>query len=431
MIVNKLEIPRIDESLYQFQLENGLNVYLYPKPEMEKTFAMFVTKYGSIDQKFIPLDEQEWTSVPDGIAHFLEHKMFEKEDGDVFQQFSERGASANAFTSFTQTAYLFSSTSEEKGNVETLLNFVQDPYFTEETVEREKGIIEQEIRMYDDEADWRLFFGLIGALYKEHPVRIDIAGTVDSIHSITHHDLYKCYETFYHPSNMQLFVIGNFDLEEMKQLVESNQNSKSFIEPGEIKRDFGKEDNEVFKKEEVIEMPVTTAKCMVGVKEKIDQLNPEQLLKNELVRDLVLDLYFSKSGTYYEKLYQEGLMIDSLRLELIMEDSFGFTAIGASTTKPEQFAKEVKQMLLSLKNETINEKAFQRAKKKKYGELIREFNDLEETASNFVSYFQQGVDYRDAFSVLENVTIEDINEALNEWISEERISTCMVVPEKE
>lgn len=156
--MKELNIPRINETIYQETLPNGLTVFYYPKEDFEKTFAIFSTNYGSIDQKFTPLNSDEFTQVPDGIAHFLEHKMFEKEDGDVFQHFSERGASANAFTSFTQTAYLFSSTEDEERNVETLLDFVQDPYFTEQTVEKEKGIIEQEIRMYDDQSDWRLFF---------------------------------------------------------------------------------------------------------------------------------------------------------------------------------------------------------------------------------------------------------------------------------
>ncbi|TFB23149.1 insulinase family protein [Filobacillus milosensis] len=429
--MNKLNIPRINETMYHEKLDNGLDVFLYPKPEVEKTFAIFSTKYGSIDQTFTPIGENDKVTVPDGIAHFLEHKMFEKEDGDVFQQFSERGASANAFTSFTQTAYLFSSTTDEEKNVETLLDFVQDPYFTEQTVEKEKGIIEQEIKMYDDQADWRLFFGTIGSLYEKHPVRIDIAGTVDSIYDITHEDLYTCYETFYHPSNMSLFVIGNFEVESMSELIRQNQNNKSFDKPNGIDRFYGDEKDEVYKSLEKIYMPVTTPKCMVAVKEKADQLNKDKLLKNDLVRDMILDLYFSKSGSYYEELYQNGLVIDKLRLELYLEESFGFTAIGGSTTKPEQFGETVKEMLLSIKNEPIDEKEFERAKKKKYGELIREYNELEGTANTIIHYHHLGIDYGNVFKILEEVTIDDVNEIINEWISEERISICMVLPEGE
>ncbi|HZG71007.1 MAG TPA: insulinase family protein, partial [Chondromyces sp.] len=158
--MEKIVFDQLQEELYHEKMENGLDVYILPKKGFNKTFATFTTKYGSIDNQFIPLGKEEFIKVPDGIAHFLEHKLFEKEDGDVFQQFSKQGASANAFTSFTRTAYLFSSTSNVRQNLETLMDFVQDPYFTEKTVEKEKGIIGQEIRMYDDNADWRSYFGL-------------------------------------------------------------------------------------------------------------------------------------------------------------------------------------------------------------------------------------------------------------------------------
>lgn len=182
--MKKIVYDQLQETLYTETLDNGLTVTLLPKNEFHKTYALFTTNYGSIDNTFVPLGKGEMVTVPDGIAHFLEHKLFEKEDGDVFQKFGKFGASANAFTSFTRTSYLFSSTEKVKENLMTLIDFVQDPYFTEETVNKEKGIIAQEIQMYDDEPDWRLFFGLLSNLYPKHPLHIDIAGTVDSIMEI-------------------------------------------------------------------------------------------------------------------------------------------------------------------------------------------------------------------------------------------------------
>jgi len=173
---------QMDEAVYYEKLNNGLQVYLMPKTGFNKTYATFTTKYGSIDNHFIPLGENEPIHVPDGIAHFLEHKLFEKEDYDVFQKFSATGASSNAFTSFTRTCYLFSTTSEVETNLTTLLDFVQAPYFTEETVEKEKGIIEEEIKMYADNADFKAYFGVLNNLYVNHPIKIDIAGTVESIY---------------------------------------------------------------------------------------------------------------------------------------------------------------------------------------------------------------------------------------------------------
>lgn len=197
----------LQETLYRETMENGLQVYVLPKPGFQKTYATFSTKYGSIDNHF-RVEGQEDIAVPDGIAHFLEHKMFEEPEGDIFATFASQGASANAFTSFDQTVYLFSATENIPANLETLVNFVQHPYFTDQNVEKEKGIIGQEIGMYRDNPDWRVYFGLIEAMYKVHPVHIDIAGTVESIGTITKETLYTCYNAFYHPSNMLLFVVG-------------------------------------------------------------------------------------------------------------------------------------------------------------------------------------------------------------------------------
>ena len=204
----------------------GFRFTCCPKPGFFKTYARLTTHYGSIDNHFQP-PGKEAVRVPDGIAHFLEHKMFEKEDGDVFQHFAAQGASANAFTSFDRTAYLFSCTDQVEANLTTLLDFVQTPYFTEAGVEKEKGIIGQEIRMYEDHPDWRSYFGLIESLYHRHPVRVDIAGTVESIAEITKDTLYLCYETFYHPGNMLLFVVGPVDPEKIINLVRENQAGKT------------------------------------------------------------------------------------------------------------------------------------------------------------------------------------------------------------
>ncbi|MET3682197.1 putative Zn-dependent peptidase [Alkalibacillus flavidus] len=423
-------IPKVNETVYHEQLSNGLDVYLLPKTDMEKTFAIFSTNYGSVDQTFKPINEDQWVTVPDGIAHFLEHKMFEKEDGDVFQHFSERGASANAFTSFTETAYLFSSTTDVEANVETLLDFVQDPYFTEESVEKEKGIIEQEIRMYDDQPDWRLFFGTIASMFKQHPVKIDIAGTVESIRQITADDLYTCYNTFYHPSNMQVVIAGNFDVDQMADLIRSNQSAKSFESKPAIERDYGDEPVGVYEKEKTIHMPINTPKCMIGIKEKPEALERDVLLKNDLIRDLALDLYFSKSGRYYETLYQEGLIIDSLRLEYVLEPSFGFTAIGASTMKPEALGERIVDMLHSIKTDAVDEVAFERAKKKKYGELLREYNNLESVASNVIQYHQLGLDFRDVFETLEQLTLDQFKESVSSWIDDDQMTVCMIKSEE-
>jgi predicted Zn-dependent peptidase len=265
--VEQLRYDKLQETLYHEVMDNGLQVYVLPKSGFRKTYATFATKYGSVDNHFRVAGGEE-TTVPDGIAHFLEHKMFEEPEGDIFATFASNGASANAFTSFDQTVYLFSATENIETNLSTLVDFVQRPYFTDENVEKEKGIIGQEINMYADNPDWRVYFGLIEALYAKHPVHIDIAGTIESIGTITKETLYTCYNSFYHPSNMLLFIVGGVEPEKVFELIRSNQAGKSYDKQGEIERIFETEPEQVATKRKESKLAVSMPKCLFGFKEK-------------------------------------------------------------------------------------------------------------------------------------------------------------------
>ena len=295
--MEKIIFEQLQEELYYEKLANGLDVYILPKTEFNKSYATFTTKYGSVDNHFKSLAKKEFVQVPDGIAHFLEHKLFEKEDGDVFQQFSKQGASANAFTSFTRTSYLFSSTSNFEQNLTTLIDFVQDPYFSDKTVEKEKGIIGQEINMYDDNPDWRLYFGTISNMYHQYPVKIDIAGTIESIAPITKEMLYECYHTFYHPSNMLLFIVGPVDAESIMEQIRQNQNSKKYEPQAEIERKFEAEPETVAKKKSTIQMNVQTPKVMLGIKAVNVHQSGNELLKTRVSNEyLFRDVVWKKLG---------------------------------------------------------------------------------------------------------------------------------------
>lgn len=428
MTTNPIRFDQLQESLYYEKMSNGLDVYVLPKKGFNKTYATFTTKYGSIDNRFEPLNEKEMISVPDGIAHFLEHKLFEKEDGDVFQQFSKQGASANAFTSFTRTAYLFSSTSSVEKNLETLIDFVQEPYFSEKTVEKEKGIIGQEINMYDDNPDWRLYFGLIQNLYQNHPVRIDIAGTVDSIAKITKDSLYECYNTFYHPSNMLLFVVGAVEPEVILNQVRTNQGKKDFTAQPEIKREFPGEPIGVFKKIEKLKMNVQSSKCLVGLKAKSPNRVGKELLKFELSMNIILDMLFSKSSKYYEELYKEGLIDDTFSYDYTEEKGFGFAMIGGDTENPDLLADKIKQILFSAKKDGVDFTTFQATKKKKIGAFLRAINSPEYIANQFTRYAFNEMNLFDVVPMLETLTQEDITNVLQEAVDEELFSVCQVVP---
>lgn len=427
--MNKQTYENIAETLYTEQLDNGLTVFLLPKPEMAKTYGIFTTNYGSIDQTFTPIGQSEKITVPEGIAHFLEHKLFEKEDHDVFADFGKQGASANAFTSFTKTAYLFSATNQIEKNVETLIDFVQDPYFSEQSVEKEKGIIGQEIKMYDDQPDWQSFMGTIKAMFKNHPINIDIAGTVESISKITKDDLYTCYNTFYHPENMTLFIAGNFNAEQMMNLIKSNQASKDFKKMEELKRDLPEEPKVVAVKEHQIKMPVSVPKCTVGIKESSKEISGEVFLKKDLLQNMIVDYYFSKGGSFYQELYQEKLIDDSFYFETTLDKNYGYTLIGSNSDNPEKFSEKVKELLLSTRNERLSEEDFNRMKKKKIGRLLRSMNSLEFMANKYTHYNISKVDLFDIIPTVQALQLEEANQFLKEWIEEERLAVCIISAE--
>lgn len=427
--MEKIEFAQLKEELYHEKMENGLEVYILPKKEFNKSFATFTTKYGSVDSHFKPLNQEGFTKVPDGIAHFLEHKLFEKEDGDVFQQFSKQGASANAFTSFTRTAYLFSSTSDFERNLTTLIDFVQEPYFSEKTVEKEKGIIGQEINMYDDNPDWRLYFGAIANMYHHHPVKIDIAGTVESIADITKDMLYDCYNTFYHPSNMLLFVVGPVDVEKTMKQIRDNQNGKDYRKQPEIERRFEQEPDTVAKDKDILKMNVQTPKVMIGIKATDVFQTGEQLLKRELATNIYLEMLFGKSSSLHEGLYEEGLIDQSFSYDYTQEQGFGFALIGGDTANPEKLTKSLLEILENSKKGTgLSEESLQRTIKKKIGSFLRSLNSPEYIANQFTRYAFNEMNLFDVVPVLEKLTMEDIEQIANDLISEERTTVCEVLP---
>lgn len=430
--MNKKEYPQINEVLYTEVLENGLTVYLLPKKEYNKTYGLFTTNYGSIDNEFVPIGESDFVKVPDGIAHFLEHKMFEKEDGDVFQQFGRQGASANAFTSFTKTSYLFSTTDQVEKNLETLLNFVQEPYFTKETVDKEKGIIGQEIQMYLDDSNWRLFFGTLGNLYPKHPLHIDIAGTVESIDEITAEDLYTCYNTFYHPSNMTLFVVGKMDPEEMMAFIRKNQSAKTFAEAEPIKRHFPKETATDIIKESSISIAISRSKVIVGLK-GLDEVptDGKALLKYKTTANLLFQLLFGNTSQNYLTMYNEGLLDDSFGYEFSLDRSFHFADFGGDSDQPEQLAQRIEEILLSADNSPeITEENLSLLKKKMIGKYFQSLNSLEYIANQFSQSLYGETTLFDTPEVIESVQLADVKRVAQVFINKDGLSRFYMYPKK-
>jgi len=424
--VERIHYDNLQETLYYEVMDNGLRVYVLPKPGFQKTYATFATKYGSVDNHFKVEGEAE-VRVPDGIAHFLEHKMFEEPEGDIFAKFASNGASANAFTSFDQTVYLFSATDHIHENLETLIDFVQNPYFTDQNVEKEKGIIGQEINMYQDNPDWRVYFGLIEAMYKVHPVHIDIAGTVESIGTITKEDLYTCYNAFYHPSNMLLFVVGGVDPEETMNLIRSNQARKSYDQQGKIERIFDPEPTEVSEKRRESRLAVSLPKCLFGFKEKETGLSGEEQLRRDLTTKLMMDLLFGASTELYQKLYEDDLISDSFGHEYNSSPEYAFSAVGGDTKDPDALLARIREEVDKLKASGFREDDFERARKKKMGGYLRMLNSPENIAHEFTRYQFRGADLFKVLPVYESITLEEVNRRLQEHVDWNQLAVSIVV----
>ncbi|WP_248926308.1 EF-P 5-aminopentanol modification-associated protein YfmH [Paenibacillus hamazuiensis] len=424
-----LPYTHVDETLYYEQMPNGLKVYVLPKEGFRKTYATFSTKYGSIDNHFRVGGGQD-IRVPDGIAHFLEHKMFEEPTGDVFATFASQGASANAFTSFDRTTYLFSATGSIMENLETLVNFVQNPYFTDENVEKEKGIIGQEINMYRDNPDWRSYFGLIEAMYQVHPVHIDIAGTIESISQITKETLYDCYNTFYHPSNMSLFVVGGVEPERIFQFIRDNQAKKNYGPQGRIERYFDPEPTAVGEKKRVSTLPVSLPKCLFGCKEPEHGLAGAALLKRELATKLMMDIMLSASSSLYQSLYDDNLISDNFGHEYNISEQYAFSIIGGDTKDPDQMIDRIRQAIDRAKEKGIDASDFERSRRKRIGSFLRQLNSPEAIANEFTKYQFKGIELFDILPVYEQMTLDDVNERLRQHFDWNQLAISIVKSER-
>lgn len=419
----------LGEKVYHTVLNSGLSLYVLPKQSFSKKYAIFSTRFGSIDNSFsLEGNGEKHLKVPDGVAHFLEHKLFDQEDGNAFDHFAAYGGSPNAYTSFTQTTYLFSCTDFFPENFNLLLDFVQSPYFTEESVAKEQGIIQQEIRMYQDNPDWRVFFNLLESLYSEHPVRNDIAGSVESISFITKDILYTCYNTFYHPSNMAIFVTGDLSPQEVLALVERNMAGKSFSQPENIQRDYPMEQPEVQRKEVSQELSVSQPIINIGFKDTYNYLDGKELLFRDLACELLLELIFGKSESFYNRLYDEEIIDDLFSADYIAECTYGYTLISARTNDPDRLHHEVLMEIEQVRKRGLNEEDFNRHKRKLRGELLRSFNSLEFIANNYLAYKFRGIEFFDIVDLLQDITLKDLEKMLAEHLQEKYHAISVIKP---
>lgn len=387
--------------------KSGLTLYLAPMDGFKSSFALFATRCGSIDDNFRTNAKEEFKKVPAGIAHFLEHKLFESEEGDAFDEYAKYGANANAFTSFDKTAYLFSCTENFNESLRVLINLVTHPYFTKETVEKEQGIIGQEIKMYDDSPDWRIFFNLIECLYINHPLRLDIAGTTESISKITDKTLYECYNAFYNLNNMVLAVAGNFKIDDVVKLCDEMLiNAPSFgvetadpQEPDIIKSGY---------KEQVLD--IINTQFSIGFKGISD--NYKENIKRTFIGDIVLELIAGTTTQFYNDLYNSGLINTTFSAETMTGPTYLVHIFSGESKNPNLVYEKIKDRITELKNNGINKSDFERLKKSYFGKIVSTFEDVEEYAMTLMSCGLAKLDPFEEVAFISNLTIKDVTDYL-------------------
>ena len=394
---------KVKETLYVEKLKNGLTVMIIPKKGIQKKYIIWGTRYGSNDNKFIVPGTNEPIEVPKGVAHFLEHKMFEQENGkNSLDVLTSIGVSANAYTTNDHTAYLYECTENFYEALDEFMDYVQHPYFTDQNVEKEKEIIGQEIKMYDDYPEWRVYLNALEAMYYKNPVKLDITGTVETISHIDKDILYKCYNTFYNPSNMCMVVSGDFDPESLieeikKRLLDSSQN-------GEIKRIFEEEPERIVKSKIEQEMNVSKPIFTIGIKCKAPLQNEK--VRMNIAMEIILNTLVGESSNLYKEMYQAENVFSAPSISYEFGDNYAHILISENANDPELFYNRLREEIENFKKNGINIEDFERNKKMIYGEYVKEYNDITGIARMFLADFMKGIN---SFDYLEEIGVIDLN----------------------
>ena len=425
--MEKKQYPRVGETLYHEVLENGLHIYVDPKPEFGKYYAFFATNYGGMDVRF-QLDGQ-WHDTPEGVAHFLEHKMFDTEDGNALQDLAANGASPNAFTSNAITGYYFECTEKFEENLKTLLSFVSVPWFTPESVDKEQGIIGQEIRMVEDNPNWRVYQNLTNCLYQNHSVKISVIGTQESIAQITDQTLYACHKAFYDPSNMVLTVAGNVDPEEIIRI------AREILPSGDhpsIKRDHGEQEPEtVAAMDATLEMEVATPIFLLGFKADEPPKDGKDKMRQALTGELASEALFGTSSLLYTRLYECGLINKSFSGGYEEYPGCAFICVGGESSDPYAVRQAVMDEAARISKEGIDEEFWKRLKKAAYGSRVRSLNSFENICIELAQGHFANTEYFTFPEVYDQVTKEDAEACIRCWIKEERTALSVVKPKEE
>lgn len=422
-----IESLNIKEKAYTEKLENGLTVIVIPKKNANKKYVIWGTHFGSIDNRFIMPKTGEEVFIPDGVAHFLEHKMFEQPNGtNSLDTLMALGIDANAYTTNDHTAYLFECTNNFYKGLDELMDYVQHPYFTDANVEKEKGIIGQEIRMYDDDPGWQLYMNAIDCMYKENPIKIDIAGTVESISEITPDVLYKCYNTFYHPSNMIMVICGDFVPEEIIEEVKKRLVNKETSQ-GEIKRIYPPKEDEINKPYKEVEMEVSNPLFAIAYKDTEDlKENREQIVAKHIAIEIILNMIIGKSSELYKELYENGDLLAEPSLDYEFSDEYAHIIISGQSKAPEKIQEKIKEVVRNYKENGLDSEHFNRIKKKIYGDYVVEYNSVSDIARMFLADKMKKINSFDYIEEYNTVTKEYTEEVLKNVFKEDKMVLSVI-----
>lgn len=420
------QYPQIGETLYHTELENGLHIYVDVKPEFSKSYAFFATHYGGMDMRYY--FDGGWQETPAGVAHFLEHKMFDTKDGNALQDLAANGASPNAFTSIDITGYYFESTEKFEENLRTLLSFVSVPWFTKESVDKEQGIIGQEIRMVEDDPGNQVFYGMLEALYARNPIRISIAGTVESIADITADTLYTCHAAFYNPGNMVLCVAGNVDPDRVQEIAQEILPAKGVTN---IPRDYGEAENtRVFRPETVREMAVSTPIFQLGWKADPSP-EGEEHMRRQFLGELCCEAVFGSSSPLYARLYSQGLVNQNFSYGFEAYPGCAFLTAGGECKDPWALRDAIAEEARRLEAEGIDQGLWERLKKAAYGNRVRGLNSFENICIGLAQSHFSGEEFFRFPEVFESITKADVERCISEWMTPERTALSVVKPKGE
>ena len=416
----------LGESTFCTTLDNGLKVYICQKKGFGKKIGMFGTKYGSVVNDFVDITTGKRIKVPDGIAHFLEHKLFEKEGANALDLFSKMGVSSNAYTSFDQTVYFFETSEKFEESIAMLVKLIKEPYFTDENVQKEQGIIGQEISMYDDDPTFMVYFNALRAMYQKNPVRIDIAGTIESISHITKELLYTCYNTFYSPQNMFFLVVGDVDVDKTIDVIEENiKNYENKVDTNAKIEKFSEEEpKEIAQKEIIQKMEIYLPQLCIGY--KLDLAKNEEIVRNEIIVSIISDMYFSKQSDFFEKEYNSGKINGFIDMQYEGSDTFSHVIISTTSTDIEGIEKDILEYINQIKNTPIDKELFEVIKRKKIGEAILSSDNLNVSYRRVIDSILDDTNVYADMEILKNINENDIKEFLNKLNEVNRVSSKII-----